>query len=427
VKIELSPSELRSVGSRELAERWREMTGPIAGEPRVRFVSDGLNDAPSLEFELAGRDLEALVAVAGELRALLAGLTGVRQIEDSHRPGKRELRLRVKPEGEALGLTEAELARQVRQGFQGERVQSIPRGREEVPVVVRYPRSGRRSLADLEAARVRTPAGVEVPLPMVASVEPARGPATIQRTDRRRTLSVWADVDAAVISLADVHAEVDRALPAILARYPSVEVGLGGISREQDEVNESRSRATPLAVLVAYVLLAVTMRSYTDPLLVMVALPFGLAGAIAAHAVLGMSLSGFSMAGMIALLGVVVNDSLVFLDAARRAEAEGLNLDDALCRAGSQRFRAIVLTSLTTFLGLLPLLFERSSQSEWLKPVAASLAVGVLFATLVTLLVVPAAARLLEDVRSWLRRVGIAHDPEPRAGCDEAPTLLGRA
>jgi multidrug efflux pump subunit AcrB len=427
VRIELSPSEVRSVGSRELVERWRERTGPLAGGPRIRFVSDGLNDAPSLELELAGRDPAALVAVAGELRALLAGLAGVRQIEDSHRAGKRELRLRVRPEGEALGLTEAELARQVRQGFQGERVQSLPRGREEVPVVVRYPRSGRRSLADLEAARVRTPAGAEIPLPLVARVEPAQGPATIHRSERRRTLSVWADVDAAVISVADVLAEVEHGLPAILAQHPDVAVALGGISRDQEEVNESRSRATPLAVLVAYVLLAVTMRSYTDPLLVLVALPFGFAGAVAAHAVLGLSLSGFSIAGTIALLGVVVNDSLVLLDAVRRAEAKGLALDEALCQAGAQRFRAIVVTSLTTFLGLLPLLFERSSQSEWLKPVAAALAVGVLFATLVTLLVVPAAARLLEDARSRLRRVRTASDPEQPAGRGEAAALLRRA
>jgi multidrug efflux pump subunit AcrB len=402
VRIELSPSEVRSIGSQALAERWRARVDDLPGSPRLRFEADGLNDSPEIGLELSGRDPVILTSAVRALKQHLSTIEGVRQIDDSHRPGKRELRLVIREEGEAFGLTQAELARQVRQGFHGEVVQTLQRGRDQVPVVVRYPRSQRRSLANLEAARIRTADGAELPLPSVARIEATRGPAEILRSERRRVIQLSADVDRSIVSASDALADVHRVLPEILAAHPGVTAGLSGFSREQSEVNESRNRATPLALLVAYVLLAVSLRSYLDPLLILLAVPFGLTGAVAAHAILGLSLSGFSIAGTIALLGVVVNDSLVLLHGVRELERDGLALRQALRRSCQGRFRPILLTSLTTFFGLLPLLFEPSAQAAWLKPVAAALALGVLFATTVTLLVVPAAAVLLAKSKDWL-------------------------
>jgi multidrug efflux pump subunit AcrB len=408
VRIELSPSEERALESRELAELWRARVGDLPGAPRIRFDADGLMDAPAIDLELSGRDPVILQSATAALKQHLAGLQGVHQIDDSHRPGKRELRLVIRPEGEAVGLTQAELARQVRQGFQGELVQTLQRGRDPVPVVVRYPLIERQSLAHLEDVRVRTADGIELPLPRVARIEATRGPAEIRRSNHRRIINVSADVYPAVLSPADALADVQRALPGILAAHPGVGADLGGNSREEREVNESRNDSMPLAILVAYVILAISMRSYLDPLLILIAIPFGLAGAVAAHAILGLSLSGFSIAGTIALMGVVVNDSLVLLYSVRQLERDGNSLSKALYRSCAERFRPILLTSLTTFFGLLPLLFETSNQAAWLKPVAAALAVGVLFATTVTLLVVPAATVLLDDTRIWLIRRGQA-------------------
>jgi multidrug efflux pump subunit AcrB len=392
VRISLVPGEARTVSSLEIENRWRRRVGSIAGAVSLTFSGTDVGAGSVIDVSLSGLDRETLQRAAQALAAEISTLPGVREVSDSARRGKPELALRILPEAEALGLTLAELARQVRQGFHGEEVQRIQRGRDDVRVVVRYPLAERRSLGDLENIRIRVPGGGELPFSAVAVAELGRGRAAIERRDRRSQVAVTADFDTRVASQSEVVANITGAvLPKVLAAFPGVEYDLLGASREESELTDSMFRGLLLAMVAAYALLAVCLRSYAQPLVILLAIPFGFVGAVAGHALLGLEFSGFSMAGMIALAGVVVNDALVLLDRANRRRAEGLDWREALLDAGATRFRAIVLTSLTTFFGLLPLLFERSAQAAWLKPMAVTLGFGVVFATVITLVLVPAA------------------------------------
>jgi multidrug efflux pump subunit AcrB len=398
VAIQLVPGEQRSVTSLEVKERWRERAGVIPGARSVVYRGSEFSWNRPIDVALSSRDPEVLSEAAAELVAALAATPGVREIADSQSGGKQELSLRIRPEAEAMGLSLAEAARQVRQGFHGEQVQHLYRGREEVAVVVRYPRGERRSIADLENVRIRLPGGGELPFSAVAEAAVTSGYAAIERRDRRRTVRVSADVDYDVTSPAAVLAGLaERDFPRIAAAHEGgVSFDLDGQSRDETEMTKALERGFLLALVASYALLAVPMRSYLQPLLILVAIPFGLVGAIAAHAALGLQISAFSLIGLIALTGVVVNDALLLIERANRRRAEGASAVDALLDAGTTRFRPILLTSLTTFFGLLPLLFEDSAQAEWLKPMAATLAFGVMGATFITLLIVPAAYVALE-------------------------------
>ena len=392
VRISLVPGEARSVSSLEIEERWRRRVGGVAGAVSLAFSGTDLGAGSVIDVSLSGRDRDTLQRAAEALAAEIARIPGVREVSDSQRHGKPELELGIRPEAEALGLTLAELAHQVRQGFHGEEAQRIQRGRDDVRVVVRYPLAERRSLGDLENIRIRVPGGGELPFSAVAVAELGRGSSAIERRDRKSQLAVTADIDTSVASPNEVLAKMTgSALPAVLAAFPGVEYDLLGASREESELTESLFRGWLLAMFAAYALLAVCLRSYCQPLVILLAIPFGFVGAVAGHALLGLEFSGFSMVGMIALGGVVVNDALVLLDRANRRRAEGLGWREALLDAGATRFRAVVLTSLTTFFGLLPLLFERSAQAAWLAPMAVTLGFGVVFATVITLVLVPAA------------------------------------
>jgi multidrug efflux pump subunit AcrB len=304
----------------------------------------------------------------------------------------------VKESAEALGLSRLDLARQVRQGFYGEEAQRVQRGRHEVKVMVRYPAAERRSLFGVEAMRVRTPAGGEVPFGAVASVDLKRGYATIQRTDRKRTVQVTADVDTERANPTEIQRALSEdVLPGILARHHGVTFSLEGEQHEQAETRAALGRTFALALLAIFGLMAIPFRSYVQPLIVMTAIPFGLVGAVLGHVVMGVELSSLSLCGIAALAGVVVNDSLVMVDFVNRARAEGAALFEAVRTAGVQRFRPILLTSLTTFAGLTPLLLEKSVQAQFLIPMAISLAFGVLFSTLITLMLVPSIYLILED------------------------------
>jgi multidrug efflux pump subunit AcrB len=406
VRISLVPGEARSVSSLEIENRWRRRVGGIPGAVSLTFSGTDLGAGSVIEVSLSGRDRETLQRAAQAVAAEISTLPGVREVSDSARRGKPELALRILPEAEALGLTLAELAlaRQVRQGFHGEEAQRIQRGRDDVRVVVRYPLEERRSLGDLENIRIRLPGGGELPFAAVAVAELGRGSAAIERRDRKSQVAVTADFDTRVASQNEVVATVTGAvLPKVLAAFPGVEYDLVGASREESELAEGLLRGMVLAMFAAYALLAVCLRSYLQPLVILLAIPFGFVGAVAGHALLGLEFSGFSMAGMIALAGVVVNDALVLLDRANRRRAEGLGWREALLDAGATRFRAIVLTSLTTFFGLLPLLFERSAQAAWLKPMAVTLGFGVVFATVITLVLVPAACMAGVEAARFVR------------------------
>lgn len=399
VNMQLLPSEIRGLPSPELARRWRELSGPIPGAVELTFSSSLFSFGKPIDVQLAGANYAALQQAAQELKNELANYPGVYDITDSFREGKQEMKLAIKPEAQSVGLTLLDLARQVRQAFYGEEAQRIQRGREEIKVMVRYPAEERRSLADMENMRVRLPDGTEMPFSVAAEVDPGRGYSSINRTDRKRTVNVLADIDESQANANEIVADVTSLLlPDILANYPSVSYSLEGEQREQRETMSGLISGFGMALLLIFVLLAIPFRSYVQPLLVMSAIPFGLVGAIWGHVIMGKDLTILSMFGIVALAGVVVNSSLVMVDFVNRARRAGLEIHEAIREAGVARFRPILLTSLTTFAGLTPLLLERSVQAQFLIPMAISLGFGVVFSTFITLVLVPVGYYILEDV-----------------------------
>jgi multidrug efflux pump subunit AcrB len=405
VQIEVVDGELRDVSVSELTRRWRERTGEIVGAEELTFTASLISSAAPIQIELNGADLDRLRAAAKMVAEELAAYPGVLDIHDSFRSGKRELMLELKPSAEPLGLTVTDLGRQVRQAFYGQEVQRIQRGRDEVKVVVRYPLEERRSLEDLENMRIVTADGSAVPFSTVARASLGEGFAGIRRVDRRRVISVEADVDNGITNAGDVLAHFrETVLPEVQAIFPNVAFSFEGEQREQAEFLDSLARGWLIALLGIYGLLAIPLKSYAQPLIIMSAIPFGLVGAVWGHVAMGLSFSMFSLIGLVALSGVVVNDSLVLVDYVNRKRAEGVSLQESLVAAGTARLRAILLTSATTFAGLTPLLLEKGVQAQMLIPMAASLAFGVLFATVVCLILVPASYLILEDAVGGARR-----------------------
>ncbi len=401
VNVELVPSVERTIPTIEIVRRWREKVGRVPDAVRVEFTSSLVSFGAPVDVQLVGRNLGHLRSAAAEIRARLADYPGVFDISDSFRAGKREIRLALDPRAESLGLSLEDLGRQVRQGFYGAEAQRIQRGRDDVRIMVRYPADERETLASLEDMRIRTPAGAEVPFSLAGRAEFGRGFATIQRIDRRRAINVTAEVDPAAITPNEVVGDLEaNVLPEILARYPGLDYSLAGEQEEQARAFGGLFRALGLALIGIYALLAIPFRSYLQPMIVMSAIPFGLIGAVVGHRLAGLNLTMLSMLGLIALTGVVVNDSLVMVDFINRRLAAGMRVHEAIRDAGAARFRPIVLTSLTTFVGLLPLLLERSFQAQFLIPMAVSLAFGVLFATAITLVLVPSLYAILNDFRS---------------------------
>jgi multidrug efflux pump subunit AcrB len=417
VEVALASSQERDISAREFARLWREATGPMPDVEELTFSSELFSAGDAIDVELRGTDVTVLRDVATRLREELERRPGVRDVRDSFRSAKDELELRLRPEAEGLGLSVVDLARQVRQAFYGEEVQRIARDGEDVKVMVRYPREGRRAVGDVEGLRVRTPAGDAVPLSVVADVRMGRGPAAIRRADGARVVNVRADVDETITSAQEVLSDLRAAaLPQLLQRAPGITYSLEGEQREQRESLSGLGRGFLFALLGIFALLAIPLRSYAQPLLVMSTVPLGAVGAVAGHAALGLPLSFSSVIGMVALAGIVVNDSLVLVDWANRGARAGLDARAAVLRAATTRFRAVFLTSLTTCLGLTPLLLEQSVQAQFLIPMAVSIAAGVLAATLVSLLIVPAAYLVLDDLKGVLqRRSALASHPAAEA------------
>lgn len=400
VVIALSSAEVRDTATREIAQRWRQLVGPVPDAVELTFSSSLFDTGEAINVQLRGPDVEALRSAADATKKALAGYPGVLDLADSFRAGKREVKLELLPSGETLGLTLQDLAVQVRQAFYGDEAQRIQRGRDDVRVMVRYPEEERASLGDLENMRIRTPDGSQVAFRTVARANMGRGFATIRRTDRQRVVNVTADVDRDIITENEVLAALqDRELPAILADHPGVSYSLEGAQREQRRAMGGLARSYGLALFVIFALLAVPLRSYLQPLLIMSVIPFGLVGAVGGHLLMGRDLAFMSVQGFIALSGVVVNSSLVLVHSVNARRAEGLAVREAIQTAGEARFRPIVLTSITTFAGLTPLLLERSMQAQFLIPMAISLSFGVLFASLITLFVVPCGYEILENFR----------------------------
>jgi multidrug efflux pump subunit AcrB len=401
VVVKLAPERERAVAAAELLRRWRAETGSIPDAVELAFTANVVSAGEPVNIQLRGPDIEALRDAAAELRAHLAEHPGLVDITDSFRGGKRELVLDIEPTAQALGLTLADLGRQVRQAFYGEEVQRIQRGRDEVRVMLRYPRQRRRSLADIENMFVRTAAGAEVPFRDVARVAAGSGFALIQRADRQRIVNVTADIDPRHGNANEIIGALRQTfLPELVAHHPGMSYSFEGEQREQSQTLGALGRGALLSLLAIYALLAIPLRSYVQPLLIMSAIPFGMIGAIAGHLLLGYPLSMSSLMGLVALAGVVVNDSLVLVSYVNQQVDNGLAVPRAVREAGAARFRAILLTSLTTFAGLVPIMSETSFQAQLLVPMAVSLAFGVIFATAITLFLVPALYLILDDLRA---------------------------
>ncbi len=405
VNLQLAPGEERSVRSADVAKRWRELTGPIPGAVELSFVSALFSTGEPIYVQLGGSDVGELRAAAGALERALSLYPGVYDVADSFREGKQELVLRIRPEAEAVGLSHADLARQVRQAFYGDEAQRVQRGKEDVRVMVRFPDPDRRSLADVERMRIRLPDGTAVPFSAVAEADLGRGDASIRRFDGRRTVNVTAEVDSSRANANEILASLRaETLPKLLAEHPGVSYGLEGEQREQRESLDSMQRGLVVALIMIYALLAVPLKSYGQPLLIMSAIPFGIVGAIWGHVLLGKDLSMLSITGIVALSGVVVNNALVMVDWVNEKRRAGVPVEEAIRAAGVARFRPVLLTSLTTFLGLVPIVFETSMQAQFLIPMAISLAFGVLFATAITLVLVPTLYLTLEHARTFAAR-----------------------
>ena len=406
VFAELSKGELREVTDTEIQRRWREFMPEIPGVKTLNFnAAGGPGGGSDLSFEFSSSNITQLELISKDVKAALAEYNGVSDINDTFSGGADEIQLQLKPQAEALGITLQQLGQQVRYGFYGAEVQRVQRDDEEVKVMVRYPKEERNSIGHLETMRVRSPAGQDVPFEQVADIELGKGYDSIIRVDGQRSVTVSAAVDEDIAEPNEVTMEmITRVIPEIMKKYPRVEFKLQGNSREQMEAMTSLAQGLLFALFAIYALLAIPLRSYTQPLIIMSVIPFGIVGAILGHLMLGHAVSVLSICGIIALSGVVVNDSLIMVDFVNRARQEGHRLMDAAISAGTQRFRAIILTSLTTFMGLVPIMFERSLQAQVVIPMAISLAFGILFATVITLLLVPALYVILDDIKNGLTR-----------------------
>jgi len=404
---ELPMVDDRPIEVSDVTNLWRERVGEIPGVKKLVFMDGNhFGGGPPLSFRFSGGNLEALENAAGELETKLAGYDGVFDIENSFDTGGQEIKLAIKPEAEALGLTITSLGRQVRQAFYGEEAQRIQRGKDELKVMVRYPLEDRRSIADLENMRIRTPSGDEVPFGSVADVTFGNSYSRISRLNRERTITVSADIDPLIVEPGKLAKEISEDyIPDLLSRYPGVVYGLEGASKEEQDFIANLTVASIAALFLIYALIAIPLHSYSQPLVIMSVIPFGLIGAVIGHIIMGKAISMFSLFGLVALAGVVVNDSLIMVDFINKAREEGVPLRQAVIDSGTQRFRAIVLTSFTTAAGLLPIMFETSVQASSVIPMAISLSYGILFATAITLFLVPSLYMLQIDGFARTRRI----------------------
>jgi multidrug efflux pump subunit AcrB len=406
---------------KEVTQMWRDRVGEIPGMKELKFQAAGhIGGGAPLSFKLSGANYEALEAAAAELADELATYEGIFDITNSATAGGAEIKLKIKPEAEALGLTMSSLGRQVRQAFYGEEAQRIQRGKDELRVMVRYPIEERRSVTDLENMRIRTPDGDEVPFESVAEVSFGKGYSSIVRLDRERTVSISADLDPERVEPQEIISSMsEEYIPELLSRYPGVKYGLEGASLDQVEFMANLTMAAVAAMFLIYALIAIPLHSYTQPLIIMAVIPFGAIGAVIGHIIMGKSISMFSMFGLIALAGVVVNDSLILVDFMNKARARGVDLRRAVIDAGTTRFRPIILTSFTTAAGLLPIILESSPQAQAVIPTAISIGYGIIFATIITLFLVPALYMLqidffrrMQEFRNWLTYRSADAQPE---------------
>jgi multidrug efflux pump subunit AcrB len=409
VQVYLVPSDQREFTASTFANEWRQRIGEIPGLEALTFdYSTGPSASADIEVELSHPNTEILEQAAGELATALSGFAGVTSIDDGFVHGKAQLDFTIRPEGRSYGVTAADLGRQIRSAFYGAEAIRQQRGRNELKVMVRLPKRGRTSEYNVEELLIRTPTGGEVPLMEAANVERGRAYTEINRADGRRVVTATANVIAGEANATKIGLDLDENfLPQLVGRYPGLQFSFEGGARSQRESLQTLRYGFLLALIVMFGLLAVIFESYVQPAIVLMAIPFGIIGAVIGHVLMGFDLSVMSLMGMVALGGVVVNDSLVLVHEANARRASGDGVVEAIVGAAERRFRPIILTSLTTFFGLLPMIFEPSVQARFLIPMAISLGYGVLFATPIVLFMVPALYLAIDALRGqvamWTR------------------------
>ncbi|WP_173497325.1 efflux RND transporter permease subunit [Shewanella sp. ISTPL2] len=397
---ELTKGEDREVDGVTIAAAWREQLPELLSVKKLSFNASTNDAGGDISFRLTSSDLDELSAASKELKQKLASYEGVYDIADNFSSGSHEIRLKIRPEAEALGLTLSDLARQVRYGFYGYEAQRILRNKEEIKVMVRYPLEQRRTVGYLENMLIRTPTGTSVPFSTVAQIEKGESYASITRVDGKRAITITANANKNIVEPSKVVQEIQKDyLPQLQAKYPKIQTALDGGSLDEQNAMVGLMQGFFFALFTIYALMAVPLKSYSQPLIIMSVIPFGIIGALFGHLIQGLAMSVLSLCGIVALAGVVVNDSLILVDFVNRAREQGQSVRQAAVDSGCYRFRAIILTSLTTFVGLVPIILERSLQAQIVIPMATSLAFGILFSTLVTLILVPLLYIILDDVK----------------------------
>lgn len=403
VIVRLIESEKREMSTFQLGRIWRKEASPIPDVESATFAMFHFRSGNPIEVHLSLDNRDQLISAVDTLKLELNEYPGVFDVADNFLAGKPEMQLKLKPAARTLGLTLEDLARQVRHAFYGAEALRFQRAQDEVKVLVRYPDSERQSLGHLEKMRIRTPEGSAVPFSQVAQVKMDQGYASIQRTQRRRVIHVTANVNEDAANANEIRMDLERrVLPQLQANFPALRYTMEGEGKNQRESMEDVVKGFGIALFCIYALLAIPFRSFTQPIIVMAAIPFGFVGALLGHMLLGYNLSVVSLFGMVGLAGVVVNDSLVLIYATNSIRDKGATAIEAVTQGAALRFRAIILTSLTTFGGLTPMLLETSRQARFLTPMAVSLGFGVLFATFVTLLLVPCGYVILDDLKEFL-------------------------
>jgi multidrug efflux pump subunit AcrB len=407
IRIYLTPSEVRPVTTTQLTKKWRDKVGDLPGLESIKFESDagGPGRGASIAVELSHRHTSVREPASADLAEAFAHYPNVVDIDDGFSPGKQQVDFKIKPAGRSLGLTAREVARQVRHAYYGAEALRQQRGRNEVKVMVRLPESERSSEYYLEEMILRTPSGIEVPLREAVSLQRGRADTVINRREGRRVVTVTADARPRKRSgqiLEDVKADV---LPRLKQKYPGLIYSFEGRQADRRESMQALFKGLGFALLIIYAMLAVPFNSYIQPMIIMLAIPFGIVGAIMGHLIMGYSLSVISTFGLVALSGVVVNDSLVLIEFANRRQRAGMDHFEAIREAAIHRFRPILLTTLTTFGGLAPMIFETSRQARFLIPMAISLGYGILFATVITLILVPSFYLIIEDIKNGFKMI----------------------
>ncbi len=416
-QIELMPAEERLIRDEVVMARWREHVGAMhdATEFQISRQQIGPTDRP-IEVRLLGDNLQDMAAAAESVKAKLREFEGVTNVQDDLIPGRRELQVTLRPSGRALGLTLEDVARQLRQGFHGGEALRLYRDREQVKVRVRFPEEERKSILDLEGVRLATPSGHDIPFLEVADIARGQGYASILHQNGKRRVRVVADVDERIANAdAIIRTLQGSFLDGVVRDYNDLTWQFGGDRERMDESLVSLRRGFDLALIAIYTILAGMLRSYVQPIVILIAVPFGLVGVVFGHYLLGMDLSLLSLFGIVALSGIVVNDSLVLVDVINIGIREGKSLRESVEEAGERRFRAVILTSVTTIAGLAPLLASRSSQAQSIIPMAVSLVFGLAASTVLTLIVLPSIYLTVNDVRRairWLRYGGTFPSPE---------------